>query len=117
MKVLTPYRVLPAGSRRPASWKDESGAQIKQRTKEAAIQILLGFRKQIVDSANPEQTFIELASKESDCSSARDGGNLGDFGPGQMQKPFEDATFNAKIGEVTDVVDTDSGVHIILRYK
>jgi len=77
MKVLTPYRVLPAGSRRPASWKDESGAQIKQRTKEAAIQILLGFRKQIVDSANPEQTFIELASKESDCSSARDGGNLG----------------------------------------
>jgi PPIC-type PPIASE domain len=41
--------------------------------------------------------------------------NIGKFGRGQMQKPFEDATFALGVGEISGLVDTDSGVHIILR--
>jgi peptidyl-prolyl cis-trans isomerase NIMA-interacting 1 len=41
--------------------------------------------------------------------------NVGKFGCGQMQKPFEDATFALRVDEISGLVDTDSGVHIILR--
>jgi NIMA-interacting peptidyl-prolyl cis-trans isomerase 1 len=59
--------------------------------------------------------FAELARQYSDCSSASNGGDLGKFGPGQMQKPFEDATYALKVGEMSPIVSTESGVHIILR--
>jgi NIMA-interacting peptidyl-prolyl cis-trans isomerase 1 len=59
--------------------------------------------------------FEDLAVQYSDCNSGTRGGDLGPFGRGMMQKPFEDATFALQVGELSDVVDTDSGVHIILR--
>ena len=70
-----------------------------------------GLRQRIVGG----EDFAALASKESDCSSARNGGDLGPFGRGQMQKPFEDATYALKVGELSDIVSSDSGVHIIKR--
>ena len=74
--------------------------------------IVTEYRQQIVSG---EKTFEELASQLSDCSSAKHGGDLGMFGHGQMQKPFEDATYGLKVGEMSEPVWTDSGVHIILR--
>ena len=59
--------------------------------------------------------FRSLAKEFSDCSSAKKGGDLGEFGTGEMQRPFEEATFALKVGEMSDVVETDSGVHLILR--
>jgi NIMA-interacting peptidyl-prolyl cis-trans isomerase 1 len=70
-----------------------------------------GFIKQIKDGAS----FADLARENSDCSSARNGGDLGFFGKGQMQKPFEEATFALQINEMSGPVDTGSGVHVILR--
>ncbi|XP_078326752.1 putative peptidyl-prolyl cis-trans isomerase dodo isoform X2 [Crassostrea virginica] len=95
-------------SRRPSSWREDNIT----RTKEEALKILRGYRDQIVSG---QATFEELASQFSDCSSAKRGGDLGPFGRGQMQKPFEDATYSMKVGELSEPVDTDSGVHIILR--
>lgn len=62
-----------------------------------------------------EVDFPTLASRESHCGSASKGGDLGEFGPGQMQKPFEEAVQSLKVGELSGPVFTDSGVHLVLR--
>lgn len=56
-----------------------------------------------------------LLPPPSDCSSAHKGGDLGFFGRGQMQRPFEEATFALPVGGLSGIVQTDSGAHIILR--
>ena len=68
------------------------------------------LRKQIVGGAS----FDELAKKESDdVGSGARGGDLGEFGRGQMVPEFEQAAFSAKVGDVTPVVRTQFGYHII----
>jgi peptidyl-prolyl cis-trans isomerase D len=58
--------------------------------------------------------FAELARKNSeDEGSAQNGGDLDFFGRGAMVKPFEDATFALKKGEISGVVESDFGFHII----
>ena len=82
------------------------------RSKEEAIAILRGYQTEIGGSA---ETFGKLARKHSDCSSHDHDGDLGRFGSGQMQKPFEDAAFGLRVGEISGIVETQSGVHLILR--
>lgn len=98
------------GSRKPSSWKT---AEIT-RTKEEAMSIILGYEAKIRAGS---VHLADLAVEESDCSSARKRGDLGYFGRGDMQKEFEDAAFALKVGEMSHVVETASGLHLIERYN
>ncbi|XP_010017017.1 PREDICTED: peptidyl-prolyl cis-trans isomerase NIMA-interacting 1, partial [Nestor notabilis] len=95
-------------SRRPSSWRQDKIT----RTKDEALVLINGYIQKIKSG---EEDFESLASQFSDCSSAKAGGDLGVFGRGQMQKPFEDASFALRAGEMSGPVFTESGIHIILR--
>ena len=95
-------------SRRPSSWRETNIT----RSKDEAIEMLKGYEEQIKSGST---TLGDLAVSESDCPSARKRGDLGFFSKGQMQKEFEDAAFALQPGEMSGVVDTASGVHLIQR--
>lgn len=94
--------------RKPRLWKNEEITT----TRDEAIHILQGYQKKIL---NGEVKLQELAKEASDCSSHTQGGDLGFFGKGQMQPKFEEAAYALNVGEISDIVETDSGVHLIQR--
>jgi len=106
-------------SRNPTSWrqqgpitrtKDEAIAQI--RTLRAELQAVLASKGTVALGA----AVADRAKTLSDCSSAKRGGDLGEFGRGQMQPSFEAAAFALQPGELSDVVDSDSGIHLVWRH-
>jgi peptidyl-prolyl cis-trans isomerase D len=86
--------------------KDMS-AEDRKKAREKAEALLAEVRK----SPN---SFAELARKNSqDPGSATKGGDLDFFAKGAMVKPFEDAVFGMKAGEISPVIESDFGYHII----
>jgi peptidyl-prolyl cis-trans isomerase C len=70
---------------------------------------------QLATQLNEGSDFAVLAQKHSKCPSARVGGDLGEFGRGQMVKPFEDAAFALEVGALSEPVQTQFGWHVIQR--
>lgn len=90
--------------------KDEKGKP-KTTAKDAAKAEADALVQQVGTSA---EKFAELAkAKSKDPGSATQGGDLGFFGRGQMVKPFEDAVYSMKPGEVRGPIESDFGFHII----
>ena len=57
--------------------------------------------------------FAALAAKHSKCPSGQRGGELGEFGPGQMVKEFDEVVFSAPLHEVQGPVKTQFGFHLL----
>lgn len=79
-----------------------------------ALSELRGYEAKI-RAEGVQESFPKYAGQRSDCSSCRNNGDLGFFARGQMQKPFEDASFGLQVGEMSGIVSTDSGLHLIYR--
>lgn len=79
------------------------------QVKSASLAKAQALRDQLRGGAD----FAELARTNSSCPSSQRGGDLGSFERGQMVPEFEDAAFKLKPGEISDVVETKFGYHII----
>ena len=81
------------------------------RSKDEAQSQIAQLKQQLEGGAD----FADLARKHSDCPSGKSGGDLGEFGRGQMVKAFEETTYGMETGQTSDVIETDFGYHIIHR--
>lgn len=87
--------------------KVETGADESQKAE--ARKKLENIQKKLKKDGD----FAALAKEFSQCPSSARGGDLGYFTRGQMVKPFEEAAFGLKPGEVSDIVETRFGYHLI----
>jgi len=82
------------------------------RTKEQALELV----RSVLAKARDGQDFAALAAEFSDGPTSTRSGDLGSFGRGQMVPAFEEAAFALEPGQISDVVETVFGYHIIQRY-
>ena len=57
--------------------------------------------------------FAEVAKQHSNCPSGSGGGDLGEFGPGQMVKEFDEVVFSGELNTVHGPVKTQFGYHLL----
>lgn len=131
MRQLIDEKILPSitiADEEAKSYYDTHPDEFKQPERVRASHILVKVgptstdtekadaRKKIQDiksKLDNGEDFAKLATANSDCPSSKNGGELGTFSRGQMVKPFEDSAFSLKPGEVSDIVETRFGFHII----
>jgi NIMA-interacting peptidyl-prolyl cis-trans isomerase 1 len=101
--------------RRPASWRQAKITISREEALEELNEIISILDESKGDAKELRATFEELAKTESDCTSAKRGGDLGFFGRKKMQPNFEKASFALGVGEMSGIVETSSGVHVLLK--
>ncbi len=69
----------------------------------------LDLKKQIEDGSD----FADMAKKHSTCPSGKSGGDLGEFGPGQMVPEFDRVVFQEEVGTVHGPIKTQFGFHLV----
>ena len=72
-------------------------------------EVCLDLKSQIESGAD----FAEIARAHSQCPSGQQGGDLGEFSPGQMVPEFDEVVFSAEVGRVHGPVKTAFGYHLI----
>ena len=82
-----------------------SARHILVKTEEACVDL----KTKIEEGAD----FADMAKKHSECPSGNEGGNLGEFSPGQMVPEFDTVVFNDDVGKVHGPVKTQFGYHLI----
>lgn len=87
----------------------EAGAAMIAVTNEMKRAKLETIRQQIVNGAS----FEDVAKNISECSSAKKGGDLGEFPRGKIDKTFDDVVFKLKVGELSPVFETKYGYHLV----
>ncbi len=89
------------------SGEDSEEALLEKRTR----------AEQVLELARSGEDFAELAKQFSEGPTGPKGGDLGSFSRGRMVKPFEDAVFALNEGEISDIVETQFGFHVIKLEK
>ena len=85
--------------------KKTASAELKQQALKKAQETLAKLKQ--------GEDFAKLATENSSCPSKEKGGDLGAFPRGQMTPEFEKSAFSLKPGEMSDIVETEFGYHII----
>jgi len=99
------------GSRNPVSRRTNQNITLSP---EDAMKELQQYEAKIRNEGI-ETSFPFYAKERSDCSSYQQHGDLGFFNRNAMQQPFSEVAFSLKLGEMSSLVSTDSGYHLIFR--
>ncbi len=85
-------------------------------TKATARHLLVDTREKCEDIKKQIEAgagFAEMAAEHSTCPSGQNGGELGEFQPGQMVKEFDDVVFGEEVGKVHGPIKTRFGFHLV----
>ena len=100
-----------ADSRRPSSHRTPNISLAKSDARHEAD----ALRERVSKSQDMEAALSDEASKRSDCPSSTNGGRLKPFQRGDLERAFEAAAFRLAVGELSPVVETAAGFHVVLR--
>jgi peptidyl-prolyl cis-trans isomerase C len=84
------------------------------------VHILVKTEKEaneILERLRKGEKFANIAKEVSLCPSGKKGGDLGTFGRGKMVKEFENAAFALKKGQISPIIKTKFGYHIVKRLE